>query len=74
MYFAEQLLVNFYTTDINFKLDVYRTKFQVAPMGVLAPGSAHARPSAQPPIDTSTVTMFAWHLQHSGHYVCLPSP
>ena len=22
-------------------------------MGVLAPGSAHARPSAQPPIDTS---------------------
>ena len=25
----------------------------LAPMGVLAPGSAHARPSAQPPIDTS---------------------
>ena len=24
-----------------------------APMGLLAPGSAHARPSAQPPIDTS---------------------
>ena len=25
----------------------------MAPMGVLAPGSAHARPSAQSPIDTS---------------------
>ena len=25
----------------------------LAPMGVLAPGSAHARPSAQPPINTS---------------------
>ena len=28
-------------------------KFPLAPMGVLAPGSAHARPSAQPPIDVS---------------------
>ena len=28
-------------------------KFPLVPMGVLAPGSAHARPSAQPPIDTS---------------------
>ena len=28
-------------------------KFPLAPMGVLAPGSAHARPSAQPPIDMS---------------------
>ena len=27
--------------------------FLLAPMGVLTPGSAHARPSAQPPIDTS---------------------
>ena len=36
-------------TTNNFKLD----KFPLAPMGVLAPGSAHARPSAQPPIDTS---------------------
>ena len=25
-------------------------KFPLAPMGVLAPGSAHAKPSAQPPI------------------------
>ena len=28
-------------------------KFPLAPMGVLAPGSEHARPSTQPPIDTS---------------------
>ena len=31
--------------------EVYR--FPLAPMGVLAPGSAHARPSTQPPIDMS---------------------
>ena len=30
-----------------------KTKNTLAPMGVLAPGSAHARPSARPPIDTS---------------------
>ena len=29
------------------------SKFPLVPMGVLAPGSAHARPSARPPIDTS---------------------
>ena len=28
-------------------------KFPLTPMGVLAPGSAHARPSDQPPINTS---------------------
>ena len=28
-------------------------KFPLSPMGALAPGSEHARPSAQPPIDTS---------------------
>ena len=28
-------------------------EFPLAPMGVLAPGSAHTRPSARPPIDTS---------------------
>ena len=28
-------------------------EFLLMPMGVLAPGSAHVRPSAQPPIDTS---------------------
>ena len=30
-------------------------KFPLAPMGALAPGSAHARPSAQVPIDTSGI-------------------
>ena len=28
-------------------------KFPLTPMGVIAPGSAHARPSARPPIDIS---------------------
>ena len=28
-------------------------KFPLEPMGVLAHGSAHVRPSARPPIDTS---------------------
>ena len=30
-----------------------RKKIPLTLMGVLAPGSAHARPSAQPPIDVS---------------------
>ena len=30
----------------------YLKKIPLAPIGVLAPGSAHARPSPQPPIDT----------------------
>jgi hypothetical protein len=28
-------------------------KFPLAPMGAIAPGSAHGRPSAEAPIDTS---------------------
>ena len=32
--------------------NIYK-KYPLVPMGVLAPGSAHARLSAQPPIDTS---------------------
>ena len=43
-------------------------KFPLAPMGVLAPGSAHTRPSAQPPIHTSgnfQAHMSADHLQKS---------
>ena len=31
------------------------SEFSLTPMGVLAPGSAHARPSAQPPIDMSGI-------------------
>jgi hypothetical protein len=30
-------------------------KFPLAPMGALAPGSSHARPSAQAPIKTSEI-------------------
>ena len=30
-----------------------KEKISLPPKGVLAPGSAHARPSAQPPIDPS---------------------
>ena len=39
-------------------------KFPLAPMGVLAPGSAHARPSARPPIDTSG--NFSAHMSGGG--------
>jgi hypothetical protein len=36
-------------------LDFTKTlqKIPLVPIGVLAPGSAHARPSAQPPINTT---------------------
>ena len=37
------------------KDDVKLGTIYIAPMGVLAPGSAHTRPSAQPPIDTSRI-------------------
>ena len=33
--------------------DIFYLKFPLAPMGALAPGSVHARPSAQAPIDTN---------------------
>ena len=39
----------------------------LAPMGVLTPGSAHARPSAQPPIDTSG--NFSAHMSGGGEIV-----
>ena len=42
-------------------------KIPLAPMGVLAPGSAHARPSAQPPIDTSG--HFSAHMSGGGETV-----
>jgi hypothetical protein len=35
------------------KISKLREEIPLTPMGVLAPGSAHARPSAQPPIDVS---------------------
>ena len=40
-------------------------KIPLAPMGVLAPGSAHARPSARPPIDTSG--NFSPHMSGGGN-------
>ena len=41
------------TADMESRLKVRKqTQFPLAQMGVLAPGSAHARPSAQPPIDS----------------------
>ena len=39
-------------------------KFPLAPMGVLAPGSAHVRLSARPPIDTSG--NFSAHMSRGG--------
>ena len=44
--------------------NVNSLKFPLAPMGVLAPGSAHARPSARPPIDTSG--NFSAHMSGGG--------
>ena len=39
-------------------------KFPLAPMGVLAPGSANTRPSAQPPVDSSG--NFSAHVSRGG--------
>ena len=44
----------------------------LAPMGVLAPGSAHARPSARPPIDTSG--NFPAHVSAESHSNISPNP
>ena len=41
-------------------------------MGVLAPGSAHARPSARPPIDTSG--NFSAHVSAESHSNISPNP
>ena len=38
---------------ISISIILFFTKIPLTPMGVLAPGSAHVRPSAQPPIDMS---------------------
>ena len=39
-------------------------KISLTPMGVIAPGSAHARPCARPPIDTSG--NFSAHMSGGG--------
>ena len=41
------------TKKLKYSMNEIKVKFPLAPMGVLAPGSAHVRPSARPPIDTS---------------------
>ena len=43
-------MYNNITADLGY---IAVKKFLQVPMGVLAPGSVHARPSARPPIDTS---------------------
>jgi hypothetical protein len=45
-------LEDFYS-DFKDKLAEAEEQFPLAQMGVLTPGSAHARPSARPPIDIS---------------------
>ena len=47
-----------------FPLVLLQQKYKLAPMGVLAPGSAHARPSARLPIDTSG--NFSAHMSGGG--------
>ena len=42
----------------------------LAPMGVLAPGSAHARPAAQPP---STLAEIVWRMCLTSHAVQPPT-
>ena len=51
---AENLSLFDFTMFMNIDIRNKETmKIPLTPMGVLAPESAHARPSAQPPIDTS---------------------
>ena len=49
-YSRKRLLVS---KDFHWIRSLRIRKFPLAPMWVLAPGSAHARTSAQPPIETS---------------------
>jgi hypothetical protein len=52
---VDNFKVQFSYKDWQFKGTVFREdwQFPLTPMGVVAPGPAHARPSAQPPIDMS---------------------
>ena len=47
-------------------------KIPLAPMGVLAPGSAHTGPSAQPPIGTSGI--FPAHVSAESPLNISPNP
>ena len=46
--------------------------WRIAPLGVLAPGSAHPRPSAQPPIDTNGI--FLAHMSAESLSNISPNP
>ena len=53
------------TTSISkIVMSMRKETFSLAPMGVLAPRSAHARPSAQPPINASG--NFSAHMSEGG--------
>ena len=64
-----QELIEIKQGDLTVDLDhaEIQEKFPLAPLGVLAPGSAHARPSARPPIDTSG--NFSAHMSGRGETV-----
>ena len=42
-----------FPVQVGYPVLLIRLKIPLAPMGALAPGSVHARPSAQAPIDAS---------------------
>jgi hypothetical protein len=48
-----KVIVTTYVNLIQPRVVLILIRIPLTPMGVLAPGSAHARPSAQPPIDMS---------------------
>ena len=50
---------------VGMKKCITMIKIPLAPMGVLAPESAHVRPSARPPIDTSG--NFSEHMSGGGN-------
>jgi hypothetical protein len=58
----------------NSKFHEYKLKekIPIAPIGVLAPGSAHNRPSARPPIDTSGI--FTPHMSAESPSIISPNP
>ena len=59
-------------TNPSYHLFGKRLGIPLAPMGVLAPGSAHAGPSAQPPIGTSGI--FPAHVSAESPLNISPNP
>ena len=60
------------TTFMPSSLLISIQKIPLAPMGGLAPGSAHAEPSAQPPIGTSGI--FPEHVSAESPSNISPNP